>query len=293
LVRTAIVAGGAAAVAAAAVAVAQIPADNGTITGCYAAPQPQGFEGSSSVTTSFTGPSNGGQLRVVYDSSNCDSTETAITWNQRGPQGPQGPAGMNGANGANGANGTSFTAPTTGAGAGKGNTQVRGLFLVIQSPTGEIGLPKGQSLNANKFDPNSALELSAADFGASQTISIGSQGSGAGAGKVSFGDLTVRKFIDRASPQLFLDLAAGKHYTAVTLLVRRAGNVPYVQYTFKTVFVKSVNESFDGTDGSEEVHFAYGSEQVAYRQQAPDGSLGKPITTGWDRVTNTKLTAAP
>lgn len=80
----AVVAGGL--VVAGGVAYATIPAADGTIHGCY--------------------HHNGGTLRVIDDSvGNCKSTETAISWNQVGPQGPPGPKGADGQDGVNGTDG--------------------------------------------------------------------------------------------------------------------------------------------------------------------------------------------
>ena len=67
----AVVAAGALAVAG--IALASIPGQDGMIHGCY-------------NTTN-------GSLRVVDDSASCKTHETAIQWNQTGPQGPQGVPG--------------------------------------------------------------------------------------------------------------------------------------------------------------------------------------------------------
>jgi hypothetical protein len=63
-----------------AVAVANIPAADGTITGCYG--------------------KKAGNLRVIdAATSQCDSNENKLTWNQTGPQGPAGPPGPAGPQG--------------------------------------------------------------------------------------------------------------------------------------------------------------------------------------------------
>jgi hypothetical protein len=65
--------------------VANIPAPDGTITGCY--------------------HKNNGQLRVVESASQCNPSELALTWQQQGPPGPQGPIGPQGPQGATGPQG--------------------------------------------------------------------------------------------------------------------------------------------------------------------------------------------
>ena len=56
--------------------------DGGVIQGCY--------------------KKNNGQLRVVSSAAACDSSEVAISWNQKGQQGDPGAPGTNGTNGADG-----------------------------------------------------------------------------------------------------------------------------------------------------------------------------------------------
>jgi len=68
------------------IAFASIPGANGVIFGCYS--------------------NSNGTLRVIDNSTQqCKSNETALNFNQTGPQGPQGPQGIQGATGATGAAG--------------------------------------------------------------------------------------------------------------------------------------------------------------------------------------------
>jgi hypothetical protein len=66
-------------------AVAQIPAPDGTYTGCYLGKT--------------------GTLRVIKATESCSRSETLITWNQKGIQGPPGPKGQEGPMGVPGVNG--------------------------------------------------------------------------------------------------------------------------------------------------------------------------------------------
>ena len=77
----------AAVLVAAGVAYATIPDGNGVIQGCYA--------------------TSGGSLRVIDSTAGaaCAKKETAISWNQTGPEGPAGQAGPQGAAGAQGPQG--------------------------------------------------------------------------------------------------------------------------------------------------------------------------------------------
>jgi type VI secretion system secreted protein Hcp len=68
-------------------------------------------------------------------------------------------------------------------------------------------------------------------------------GSGGGAGKVSFKEFTVTKRIDKASPQLFLKCATGRHIPKVTLSVTRMVKeveVEYYQIILTDVLITSI-----------------------------------------------------
>ena len=68
--------------AAFAIAHAAIPDSSGVIHGCYG--------------------NRHGSVRVVDDPTTCKHNETALNWNQTGPQGPQGPVGPPGPQGPQG-----------------------------------------------------------------------------------------------------------------------------------------------------------------------------------------------
>jgi collagen triple helix repeat protein len=100
------------------VAFATIPGPGGVIHGCY---------------TKLSGA-----VRVI-DTGSCRPTESALTWNQTGPQGPQGPQGPKGAQGAQGPQG----AP--GLQGAKGDQGPEG-------PSGQQG-PKGDTGDAGPAGP--------------------------------------------------------------------------------------------------------------------------------------------
>lgn len=70
-------------------AMAAIPAADGTLNGCYAR------------NGQLIGASKG-DLRVVDEGERCRSHENAVSWSQRGPQGAPGPQGTPGRDGAQG-----------------------------------------------------------------------------------------------------------------------------------------------------------------------------------------------
>jgi type VI secretion system secreted protein Hcp len=150
------------------------------------------------------------------------------------------------------------------------------------------------------------FEIDDFSFDIEQVLNIGSQSSGAGAGKVTFNPFQVTRKTDRLSPRLFTMCCAGQHFKQVSLYLRRAGGgaggatststqtsgTTFLRFDFALVAVKTI--SWSGSDGDEackeEVTFEYGALQVRYVQQ---GSDGKPMTTAdanpvgsWNRVYN-------
>jgi type VI secretion system secreted protein Hcp len=168
------------------------------------------------------------------------------------------------------------------------------VFLLFEpDPSNKLPLPKGESTVVKD-----AIEVDSFDFGIQNQISIGAATTGAGAGKATFHDFTIKKQVDAASPFLFEASATGGHYNIVRLVLRRSGvqgsGKPYLVFTFKLVAVKSIDWSGSGGDRPvEQVAFEYGSLVVTYMKQNPDGSLGSPTSTGWNRVTNVPELPSP
>ena len=176
------------------------------------------------------------------------------------------------------------------------------------SPTGTPYL-KGESQVQIKSDTPLGTDIQAGfvfeiddfNFDIEQVLNIGSQSSGAGAGKVTFNPFTITRKTDRASPTLFTMCCSGQHFESVSLYIRRAGGQgsmsdgmssgwTFLRFDFALVAVKTI--SWSGSDGDEspkeEVAFEYGALQARYVQQNADGS---PMTANqtmgsWNRVYN-------
>ena len=172
------------------------------------------------------------------------------------------------------------------------------LLLPPVAPNMSLNLPPMVS-DAPKDDPLShqfpnSLVVPVRDFtfGAQNPTTIGSMSGGAGAGKVKFDELVVKKSVDQLSPSLFVVAASGGHFPSAQLVVRKAGGTrepakPYLAYEFQMVFVTAVEWSGDGDDGPvEQVTFVYGGLAVGYYPQRPDGTLGKPMKQGWSEILN-------
>ena len=107
---------------------------------------------------------------------------------------------------------------------------------------------------------------------------IGSQSSGAGAGKVTFNPFSITRKIDKASPVLFKACITGQHITKVTLellpAVQKGTAVPLLKVVLKDVFVATISEAGNVHGGVplEEIVFSFRSFQVTV-----DG-----VTAGYD-----------
>ena len=119
-------------------------------------------------------------------------------------------------------------------------------------------------------------------------------GSGGGAGKVSFQDFNFATRISKASPQLFLACASGKHIKEAVLVAARKsgkGQQEYLSWTFSDLLVTSYQTQ--GSEGDDtvidSVSMNFSKAVVSYKAQKADGSFEAPVTAGWDAKSNSKV----
>ncbi len=131
------------------------------------------------------------------------------------------------------------------------------------------------------------IEIMSFSFGVSNQGS-GAIGVGSGASKARVNDLTVSKYVDKASPGLFQNCCIGKSFATATLTVRKAGGdspVNYLVYDMDEVFITNVSTS--GSDGggiaTETVSLNFAKMTVTYTEQNADGSAGA-ATPKWYSV---------
>ncbi len=113
----------------------------------------------------------------------------------------------------------------------------------------KLGDIKGESVDHAYAD---WIEVLAWSWNMSQS---GTQhtGTGGGTGKVSVGDLSLTKYVDKSTPNIMQKCCSGKHYPEAKLIVRKAGDMPidYVKLTMTDVIVSSYNTG--GSGGEEQV----------------------------------------
>ncbi len=154
------------------------------------------------------------------------------------------------------------------------------MFLNIE---GEI---KGESQDRKHKDE---IDILAWSWGMSQTGSFHT-GGGGGAGKASFQDISVTKWIDKSSPILMQYCANGDHFSKALLTVRKAGKTPleYLKLEMKDVLVTSVSTGGSGGEEklTENVSLNFREFKVMYTEQVPGGGEGAKPEFSWNIAEN-------
>lgn len=145
--------------------------------------------------------------------------------------------------------------------------------------------------------PGHVFEIADYSVDIEQTLNIGSQSTGAGAGKVAFNPFSITRSSDKITPVLFQMACAGTPFQTVWLGLSKSGAAPaaaasvFMSFTFKLVAVKSIVFASDPDTAKERVTFEYGGLQIQYAPQSPTGGFGPAVMGGWNRVRNVADTA--
>lgn len=120
-------------------------------------------------------------------------------------------------------------------------------------------------------------------------------GKGGGGGKVNVSDITLTKYVDRATIDLIKRSATGEHLEDGELIVRKSGGTAPVEYfkmKFKHLMITSYNTGGqkDGLDRMQEtVSLNFREFEVTYTMQEDDGSAGASSTFGWNIAENVEV----
>jgi type VI secretion system secreted protein Hcp len=164
-----------------------------------------------------------------------------------------------------------------------------GKYLESES---QVDLSKDPQKSVVHYPANSNLfEIEDYSFDVEQTLNIGGQSSGTGAGKISFHPIHITRKTDKASPIFFQMACSGTAFQSVVLALRKsAGGATsgeiFLKFTFKLVAVKTIAWAQSDEAPKETVTFEYGGMVIEYWQQKPDGSMGTKVVDGWNRVKN-------
>jgi type VI secretion system secreted protein Hcp len=135
------------------------------------------------------------------------------------------------------------------------------------------------------------IQIESFSWGMSQTGTFGA-GGGGGAGKVQVHDISITKFVDKASPSLMLHCCNGKHISKGLITVRKAGDKPleYLKIKLTDILISSVQHAGHGSDlMSENLSLNMAKFEVEYLEQDNKGGVGGSFPMGWDLKANQKL----
>ena len=153
------------------------------------------------------------------------------------------------------------------------------MFLKLDGVKGESGDSKMKE----------EIDVLAWSWGASQSGTM-HVGGGGGAGKVNMQDLSLTKYVDKASPVLFQKVCSGKHFPKAELIVRKAGDKPvdYVIITMEEVIISSLSTGGSGGEDriTENVSLNFAKVKFKYTGQDPTGAPLPANPVGWDIKAN-------
>ncbi len=118
------------------------------------------------------------------------------------------------------------------------------------------------------------------------------EGPGAGGGKVSGGDMSLSKKVDKATPAIMAKCCMGTHIDEGTLTVRKAGGdtpVEYLKIEMKNIIITSYQTggSSDGADRLEEhITMNFQNYITTYTEQLVNGGAGAATPQGWNFAKN-------
>jgi type VI protein secretion system component Hcp len=142
--------------------------------------------------------------------------------------------------------------------------------------------------------PAVTLALDSYQFGFTNTTTIGSGTTGAGAGKAKFDELTISAPMSQASPQLFAVLALGDHYDTAVLTQRNAAGKPVAEWVLDTVFLTSDGIKNDSAAvPTETLHLAFGALSEVTATHSASWSQVENTPTGPTPPTGVTLAALP
>lgn len=133
------------------------------------------------------------------------------------------------------------------------------------------------------------IDVLAWSWGASNAGSFHA-GGGGGSGKANFQDISITKYLDKASPAILIALAKGSHIPTATLLVRKAGEgqQKYLEVTMNKVLVTSVSTGGSGGEDrlTENVTLNFAEMKFEYFLQNEKGVTASGGVFDWDIAGN-------
>jgi type VI secretion system secreted protein Hcp len=250
-----------------AVAIAAIPASDGTIHACYA-------------TTAPTPPALSGQLRIVDEGVNCAAGEQTLTFNQQGPTGPAGPQGDPGPPGDTGTD-------TSGGGIGGGTSTSPFDTSQPGGPSADIFLAlDGIAGSSTDAKHKNEIPIESFAFLAKRPTATTKNGSTA----TRFSGLRLDKVYDTSSPKIFAAATSGRHIKSAIVTFSTSSDTSgtdVLTYKLSDVTVTSYEQGGANPDtkplGSleEEIALLAARVQVTERTFDARGNPGPVVSASW------------
>jgi type VI secretion system secreted protein Hcp len=153
----------------------------------------------------------------------------------------------------------------------------------------KLGDIKGESMDSKH---KGEIEILSWSWGATQTGSA-SRGGGMGQGKVEMQNIHFTKSLDKATHNLILNLATGKHIPTADLAQRKAGGEQkeYLKIHMDDVLISSYQTSANGTGEApmETISLDFGKITIEYFEQDNKGTMTSAGKVGWDVKANQKV----
>jgi type VI secretion system secreted protein Hcp len=134
------------------------------------------------------------------------------------------------------------------------------------------------------------IELSSWSWGMSHS-GTSHGGEGNSSGKVSVGDLSFTKPVDKSTPELIKKCASGKHIANGTLTIRKSGGdskVDYIVIELKQILVSSWQTG--GASGGSQIvdsfSLNFAEFKFKYTIQTAEGGKGAEVPAGWNMAEN-------
>lgn len=152
----------------------------------------------------------------------------------------------------------------------------------------KLGDIEGESVDSKKKD---WIEVLAWSWGMTQSGTMHT-GTGGGSGRVNVQDLTITKYVDKATPNLMQKCCDGTHYNKATLVVRKAGKdaLEYVNLDMFEVIITSISQGASGGQDrvTENVTMNFAKYNLNYKPQTAEGRGAGDVRQGWDIRKNTQ-----
>lgn len=151
----------------------------------------------------------------------------------------------------------------------------------------KIDTIKGESQDDKHKDEIDVLSW---NWGMAQVVKTQASSGAAGAGKISFKDLTIIKRTDRSTPGLMLACSKGSHIKEAMLTVRKAGERPieFVRMKLNDILVSSLDVCTCGDEPvlTEQLTLNFSKVQFEYFRQKTDGTTEAVPPFQWDNKLN-------